>query len=154
MSVQDRIERVLTLRAPRARVWKAITEPAGLSQWLGNRAEVDLRPGGELILEWPEHGIYRCRIVTVEPPHRFAYRWYMTGMNSEEAVETGPSTLVEFSLKEVPEGTMLTLVESGFAAFPADIAAKSYHHSVEGWAIELGELAAYLETAFAPTERA
>ncbi|MDQ3410708.1 MAG: SRPBCC family protein [Chloroflexota bacterium] len=150
MSIQDQIERVMVLRAPRERVWAALTEAAELSRWFGDTAEIDLRPGGELVLGWEEHGVGRCRIEVVEPPRRFAYRWHAPGADEDAPIEAGPNTLVEFTLDEVPEGTRLTLIESGFASLPSDIAAKAFEDNTGGWASELGELAAYIEAAPVP----
>ncbi len=44
--MDDRIEREIHLRAPVERVWQVITEPRYVAQWFGQKAEIDLRPGG------------------------------------------------------------------------------------------------------------
>ena len=47
MAFPDRIERIVSLtRAPRD-VWQALTTAEGLSAWFGERASIDLRPGGD-----------------------------------------------------------------------------------------------------------
>ena len=56
----------------------------------------------------------------------------------------GPRTLVGFTLVEVPEGTCLALVESGFAALPPAVRATALSDNEGGWNAELGDLAALL----------
>ena len=48
---------------------------------------------------------------------RFAYRW---AVESDTPLEEAPSTLVEFTLEPGGNGTIVRLVESGFAALPDD----------------------------------
>jgi uncharacterized protein YndB with AHSA1/START domain len=132
MSYLDRIERRMTFEVPRAEVWAALTEPEQLGRWFGSSAELDLRPGGEGAFHWEHLDVTtRVTVEEVEPPERFSYRWEPGG-----ASEGGPTTLVEFTLEEIPGGTRLTLVESGFAAFPSE----SRQGNEFGWDAELGEL--------------
>jgi uncharacterized protein YndB with AHSA1/START domain len=128
----DRIERQMTFEVSREEVWAAITEADQLARWFGSHAELDLRPGGQGAFRWEELGITTAITVeAVEPPERFAYRWEPGG-----ATKGGPTTLVEFTLEEIPGGTRLTLVESGFAAFPPE----SRRGNEFGWDEELAEL--------------
>ena len=136
MVVQDTIERQMTFELPREDVWAAITEPDQLARWFGSSAELDLRAGGEGSFTWEELGVTtRVVIVAVEPPARFAYRWEPGGAN-----KGGPTTLVEFRLEEIPRGTRLTLVESGFS----QLGIESRQGNEYGWDSELGELRAFL----------
>jgi uncharacterized protein YndB with AHSA1/START domain len=128
MGELDRIERQFTLDVSREEMWAAITEPELLGQWFGSRAELDLRPGGEGLFIWDELDVTtHVTVETVEPPEKFSYRW--------RSSKDGPTTLVEFSLEEVPGGTRLTLVESGFASAP-----EARQRNELGWDEELGEL--------------
>jgi uncharacterized protein YndB with AHSA1/START domain len=136
MTLQDTIERQMTFELAPQAVWAAITEPEQLARWFGTSAELDLRPGGEGSFTWEELGVTtRVMVEVVEPPVRFAYRWEPGGGN-----EGGPTTLVEFRLEEIPGGTRLTLVESGFSQFPAT----SRRGNEFGWDEELGQLRLYL----------
>ena len=134
MAIRDTIERQLTFEAPPEQVWAALTEPGEIARWFGTAAKLDLRPGGEGVFSWNEIAV-PVTVETVEPLRRFAYRWV-----PGQVQEGGPTTLVEFTLDEVPEGTRLTVVESGFAALPE----ASYEDNSGGWDQELGELRDYL----------
>ena len=140
--IPDEVTRKLEIRAPRARVWEALTEPNQLLQWFPTkRAEIDLRPGGDALLEWDEAKA-EAVVDVVEPPGRFVFRWRPEGLGR-------PFTTVSFTLDELEDGasTRVRLVESGFASLPDQIETQSQKGNDEGWAHELRELKEYLEAA-------
>jgi uncharacterized protein YndB with AHSA1/START domain len=138
MNVPDEVRRVVEIRAPRDRVWSALTRPEELLRWFPTEhAAVDLRPGGLASFVWNE-GADEAVIDVVEPPDRFVFRWRPAGQDR-------PYTTVAFSLEEFEGGTRLTLVESGFASLPDQIAQQSREGNDEGWRKELEELTTYLE---------
>jgi len=145
MPIPDRIERTLDLAQPPERVWEALTSAEGLGGWFGNRATVDLRPGGTASIEWDNEQGTRATltIAVVEPPVRFAWTWGIQGLPGSDPRRT----YVEFTLTPSGGGTRLTVVESGFAQVPDDLLGTAYQGNVEGWAEELGELADYLDAA-------
>ena len=69
-------------------VWGAITDPARIAMWFGDRAEVDLRVGGAVSFGWPAGEISRGVITALEPMRRFAFRWDVFGSVSDPAVFT------------------------------------------------------------------
>jgi uncharacterized protein YndB with AHSA1/START domain len=148
--VSDKIERETVIAAPVERVWALLTEAEHLGRWFADAgAEIDLRQGGAMTLTWTGHGTQSARVVAVEPPTRFAYRWApFKDPGGDEPVE-GNSTLVEFTLAPVADGTRLRVVESGFAALATSDEQRAENHkgNTEGWAMELGELADYAQKA-------
>ncbi len=90
------------------------------------------------------------RVVTLDPPHRFAYRW-VTSREDDPSIpfEDMPTTLVEYVLESIPNGTQLTMVESGFASHPEDQRASNFEGNTQGWTGELAKLVAYSETLVA-----
>ncbi|HEU0023774.1 MAG TPA: SRPBCC family protein [Thermoleophilaceae bacterium] len=145
--IPDSIERETLVAAPVDRVWALLTEAEHIGAWFGDAgAEIDLRPGGRLVMRWTEHGEAEARIERVEPGRLFSYRWWspFKGPDDEELTE-GNSTLVEFTLTPEGEGTRLRVVESGFSALDGSPEQRADHHgdNTEGWRIELAELADY-----------
>jgi uncharacterized protein YndB with AHSA1/START domain len=144
--VPDQIERETVIAAPVERVWSLITEAEHLGRWFGDAgAEIDLRPGGEMVLRWQEHGTTRGRVVDVEPHTRFSYRWApFKDPGGTEPVE-GNSTLVEFMLEPQAGGTRLRVVESGFASLDTTDEQRTANHTgnTEGWQFETDELREY-----------
>ena len=142
MEIPDEVRRELEIRAPRDRVWAALTEPVQLLRWFPTKhAEIDLRPGGATVLEWDEARA-EAVVDVVEPPGRFVFRWRPEGLGR-------PFTTVSFTLEELAGGasTRVRLVESGFASLPDQIETQSQKGNDEGWAQELHELKEYLEAA-------
>jgi uncharacterized protein YndB with AHSA1/START domain len=146
--VPDRIERETVINAPVERVWELITDAEHLGRWFGDAgAEIDLRPGGAMVLRWEGYGTSRARVVAVEPRTRFSYRWApFKDPGGEEPVE-GNSTLVEFTLQPQGDATRLRVVESGFASLATseDQRAKNLNGNTRGWEYETDELREYAE---------
>ena len=142
MAFPDRIERTIRLTHPPQRVWAALTTAEGLGTWFGNRAEVDLRVGGQAKLTWDSGDTATLTIERVEPPRVFGYTWPVYGLPDGDPRRT----YVEFTLEPTSTGTTLTMVESGFAQLPEASDHKvAYSGNTEGWTSELGELVTYLD---------
>jgi uncharacterized protein YndB with AHSA1/START domain len=148
--VPDQIERQTVINAPVERVWQLITAAEHLGQWFGDAgAEIDLRPGGAIVLRWAGYGSNRGRVVAVEPHSRFSYRWApFKDPGGEEPVD-GNSTLVEFTLQPEGDATRLRVVESGFASLATseEQRAKNFDGNTDGWERETGELREYATVA-------
>jgi uncharacterized protein YndB with AHSA1/START domain len=141
--VPDTIERETVIDAPVERVWEVLTGLEHLGQWFGDAgAEGEMRPGGIVTLRWSDYGAHPLRIETMEPPHRFAYRWAPA---TRELVD-GQMTLVEFTLTPDGDGTRLQVVESGFAGLdlPEDVRERTFGSNTGGWPHELGHLVEYI----------
>jgi uncharacterized protein YndB with AHSA1/START domain len=142
--IPEQIEREVVIAAPIERVWATITQPEHVGSWFGDAgAEIDLRPGGAIIIRWADYGTGYGVVERVEPPHVFAWRGALIGHTE---VRADNATLVEFTLEPEGDGTRLRVVESGFntLAIPADEALKQAEGNVEGWRIKMEELAAYV----------
>jgi len=146
--VPDQIEREIVIEAPVERVWALLTEAEHVGRWFGDAgAEIDLRPGGAMVLRWAEHGTSHGRVVAVEPHSRFSYRWApFEDPGGEEPLE-GNSTLVEFTLTREGDGTRLRVVESGFASLHAsdEQRARNADANRRGWVAEIDELREYAQ---------
>lgn len=140
----DSIEREIQIDAPVETVWSIVTEPQNISRWFANEAEIDLRPGGDLVFRF-DSGIDGKGVVEkVEPPNLFAFRWISPEPERDMVAAQGHYTTVEFTLQKQGEGTLLRVVESGFAALEgtaAENAALAERHE-GGWGMFLERLAA------------
>jgi uncharacterized protein YndB with AHSA1/START domain len=142
------IERETKIEAPVERVWALLTEAEHVGRWFSDAgAEIDLRPGGAMVLRWEEHGTGRARIVDVEPHRRFSYRWAPIREHWGEDPNERNSTLVEFTLAADGDGTRLKVVESGFEALEGteEQRRSSFEGNSEGWDTQLGNVSRYAE---------
>lgn len=141
--VPDRISREIVIDAPPELVWAIVTEPRHVSRWFSDEAEIDLRPGGAMLLTWHGHGTYPGRVEVADPPHTFAFRWVR---REDDEPGEGTSTLVEITLAAEGAGTRLSVVESGFhgLAWPDEDKARYADENNQGWLHELNELRDYV----------
>jgi len=141
MAFPDRIERTVALSSAPGEVWEALTTAEGLGAWFGERATIDLRPGGAATMTFAGGTTVEMRVERVEEPTVFAYTWRLPDLP-----DTDPRrTYVEFTLEPDGEGTLLHVVESGFAQLPVDTRQSTYDSHSEGWSRELSELAAHVD---------
>ena len=148
-SSTDRIEKTMVLRAPRSRVWRALTDPAQFSQWFGVQLKDPFNPGarvqGPVTSPGYEHLTMDITIDRVEPERLFSWRWQPGGDPNIDPAE--PITLVVFELEEVPEGTRLTVKESGIDRIPVARRSKAYRENDKGWTGQFENLRKYLASA-------
>lgn len=142
--VPEQIERELIVAAPIERVWEIITQPEHVQRWFAfDGASIDLRPGGEIVMRWLEHGTFYARVEEVDPPHRFSYRGSRL---PDDRVGDGNATLVTFTLAPEGNGTRLRVVESGFRELdvPVEAQAEAAEDNTEGWYGAFTTLDAYI----------
>jgi uncharacterized protein YndB with AHSA1/START domain len=137
------IERETVIAAPVEHVWEVLTEADHLGTWFGDAgAEIDLRPGGTMVLRWVEHGTVHGRVERVEPERVFSYRWAARENTGDIELGDGNSTLVEFSLSPQGDDTRLRVVESGFSSLdlPPDEQAEKVRGNQKGWDAKVVDL--------------
>lgn len=151
----DSIEREVLIEAPIETVWSIVTEPAQIARWFADYAEVDLRPGGDLLLRF-ESGIDgKGTVEKVERPSLFSFRWISPEPGRDMDAAQGHYTTVEFRLEPQGQGTLLRVAESGFAALEGtdeQNAALAERHT-GGWGMFLDRLATLASSADVPAGR-
>lgn len=151
-AVTDRIEKQVLLRAPRSRVWRALADSEDFGRWFGCRFEGGFAPGAAVrgtITDPPGYESYPWEvwIERMEPERLLSFRWHPGELLSESETAGEPTTLVTFTLEEVPEGTRLTLVESGFDALPPHRRAPAFKDNDGGWSEQMVRIARHVEAA-------
>lgn len=145
---QDRIEKTIFLRAPRARVWQALANPQEFGEWFGVRIDGAFSPGarvmGRITTPGYDHLTMELLIEQVIPERLFSYRWHPYAIDPAADYSQEPTTLVELRLDEVPEGTTLTVVESGFAAIPAARREEAFRMNEGGWTQQVVNIARHV----------
>jgi uncharacterized protein YndB with AHSA1/START domain len=148
-SSTDRIHKSIVLHAPRSKVWKALTDSQQFGQWFQARVEGPFQAGqraeGRITYPGYEHLRFEVEVEQMEPERLFSWRWQPGGDAEVDPAE--PTTLVVFELEEVPEGTRLTVTESGFDRIPVARRARAYRENDEGWSGQMGALEKYLASA-------
>ena len=144
----DRIEKSIVLRAPRSRVWRALSNPDEFGRWFGARLSGAFVPGARVSAQITtpgyDHLAFELVVETVEPERRFAYRWHPYAIDPTVDYTSEPMTRVEFRLAEVAEGTELTVIESGFDQIPVARRAEAFRMNEGGWAGQLENIQRYV----------
>jgi uncharacterized protein YndB with AHSA1/START domain len=91
-----------------AKVWRALTEPALLAEWLLPVVDLRLEPGATFMFRTQPYpgwdGTVSCRVLEIEPQRKLSYAWTVPFLD----------TVVTFTLAPTASGTRLSLVQSGF----------------------------------------
>lgn len=155
-STTDAILKTVVLAAPLERVWAAISDSAQFGRWFGATFEgpfvAGQRVAGRIVptaldasvakLQEPYDGApLDVVVVRVEPMRHLSFRWHPY---EAEPGEEQVTTLVEFDLHPVAEGTRLTVTESGFDAVPLARRAQAFAQNEDGWSHQARLIAAYL----------
>lgn len=144
----DRIEKSVVLRAPRARVWQALTDAEQFGQWFGVEMAGPFAPGarvtGRVTHKGYEHVPFEITIERMEPERLLAWRWHPDAVDTGVDYSAEPTTLVVFELTEVADGTQLKVLESGFDSIPLSRRATAYRGNEDGWAQQMVAIERYL----------
>lgn len=109
-SQSDAVSFEIELRHPPQKVWRALTEPALLAEWLLPVVGLELEKGKAFTLQGPEmpgwDGLVSCRMLEIEACTKLSYAWSVGDMALD--------TVVTFTLTPTSSGTRLSLVQSGF----------------------------------------
>ena len=144
----DRIEKQLLLRAPRSRVWRALTQVSQFGSWFGVQLEGQFLPHsklmGRITSKGYEHLKLQLEVQALQPESYFAYRWHPYAVDPNVDYSSEPTTLVEFRLEEAPGGTQLFVTESGFERIPLARRAEAWRMNDGGWAAQLENIARHV----------
>jgi uncharacterized protein YndB with AHSA1/START domain len=147
----DRIETKILLRVPRDRAWRALTDAREFGTWFGAKLAGQFAPGatvkGTITEEGYEGLPFEIVVDRIEPKSRFSWRWHPYAIDPGADYSSEPPTLVEWELKEVPEGTLLAVVESGFDKIPAARRAEAHRMHEEGWGAQMKSIERHLAKA-------
>jgi uncharacterized protein YndB with AHSA1/START domain len=156
----DRIEKNVTLRAPRERVWRALTDSQQFGTWFGVELDGPFVAGQHITgriaptkvdpetarLQEPYRGAkFECTIDRIEPMHLFSFRWHPFAIDPAVDYSSEPMTLVTFELGDAEGGaTSLRITESGFDQLPLERRARAFAANEGGWAKQSELIARYL----------
>jgi uncharacterized protein YndB with AHSA1/START domain len=162
VAITDRIEKQVLLRAPRARVWNALTDVREFEKWFGVRFDRPFAPGarmrGVLVGTTVDAAVARAQrqhaavpfeitVDRIEPERLFSFRWHPFAVDQTVDYSKEPTTLVEFVLEDAPDGVLLIVSESGFDRIPLERRSQAFTSNDEGWSIMVKLVETYLGQA-------
>jgi uncharacterized protein YndB with AHSA1/START domain len=150
-SSTDRIEREILLKAPLARVWRALSNAEEFGDWFGVALKgktfaAGQRVQGQITYPGYEHLVFDVLIVNMEPERLLSFRWHPGAVDPSVDYSKEPTTLVEFELKEVEGGTLLRVVESGFDKIPPSRRLEAFRMNSGGWDEQMKNIERHVAT--------
>jgi uncharacterized protein YndB with AHSA1/START domain len=106
----DAISFEFDLKHQPQKVWRALTDPVLLTEWLLPVVGFELSPGAAFAFKtqpfpgWD--GTVNCRVLEIDTHKKLSYAWVVGDMELD--------TVVTFTLTPTTSGTRLSLVQSGF----------------------------------------
>jgi uncharacterized protein YndB with AHSA1/START domain len=158
-AVADRIEKKVLLKAPKARVWKALTDAKEFGEWFGVKFDGAFVAGAPLRgvvmptkvdpevarLQQPYAGkTFDITVDRIEPQSLFSFRWHPYAIEPGVDYSKEPTTLVVFTLEEKSDGVLLTVTESGFDQIPLARRAEAFTANEGGWTMQMTLVEKYL----------
>ncbi len=143
----DRIEKQIVLRTTPARVWRALSNAREFGTWFGAEFEGEFAPGKEARGKVKYQGkelVMTFVVERMEPERLLVFRWHPFAIDPTVDYGSEPMTRVELSLSPVPEGTRLTVTESGFDQIPLARRARAFEMNTHGWAQQLENIARHV----------
>jgi len=155
----DRLEKKILLKAPRARIWRALTDANEFGTWFGMKFNGRFTPGAQVTgvispttvdpevgkAQKPHEGMpFEITIDRIEPQRLFSFRWHPFAIDRNVDYSTEPTTLIEFTLDDAPEGILLTVSESGFDRIPLARRVQAFAANEQGWAMMVKVIEKYI----------
>ena len=118
------------------KVWRALTDPVLLAEWLLPVIDLELVPGAAFTFKTQAYpgwdGTVNCRFLEIEAQRKLRYTWVVGDMLD---------TVVTFTLTPTPSGTRVSLVQSGFKPEQK----QNFGGARYGWKLMGGKLVDLLE---------
>lgn len=155
----DRIEKTILLRAPRTRVWRALSDSKEFGAWFGVKFDGPFVAGANIrgtivgTVVDPQVAAaqkqfantpFEITVDRIEPENSISFRWHPNAVDPGVDYSREPTTLIEFTLEDAPNGTVLTVTESGFDKIPLARRAKAFSANEQGWAVVVTLVEQYL----------
>jgi uncharacterized protein YndB with AHSA1/START domain len=155
----DRVQKKIILRAPRDRVWRAITDATRFGSWFGVELDGPFVVGKEAsgrieptkvdpdVAKHQEAArgmLWRAFVERMDPMDVFSFRWHPYAIDPNADYSKEPMTLVTFELQDAEGGTLLTVTESGFDRLPPARRAQARESNEIGWGHQTRLIEKYL----------
>jgi len=149
MADSDRIEKEIVVRAPRSRVWRALTSSREFGEWFRCQFDDEFAVGkvmrGRITHAGFEHVTMEITIERMDAEELFSFRWHPYALDPKVDYSSEPPTLIEFRLRDAEGGTHLRVVESGFDGIPEWRRSEAFRMNEHGWTAQMENIRTHVE---------
>ncbi len=125
------------VRATPEAVFRAISEPTGLTRWLCDHAQLTPEVGGRYRLGWTDGPTHEGRIAEFVPGRQIGFEWSWPGVELQ-------GTILRLAAEPKGDGALLMVTHTGF---PRDEKSTDLYGGAEwGWTYFALNLKSVLET--------
>ena len=148
------VERSIVINAPRERVWLALSDAEKFGTWFGANLKGQTFESGKRV-RGPmasancghDKAYFDAVLERIEPQDVLAYSWHPYAVDPAIDYAQEESTLVTFTLSDAPgNGTLLTVLETGFDKVPPHRRQEAYRMHSGGWEAQLKNVMRYVTT--------
>jgi uncharacterized protein YndB with AHSA1/START domain len=147
-SSTNRLEKRIELKAPPARVWRALTDWREFGAWFKVNLEGPFVVGktsrGRIAYPGYEHLVMEVVVQKMETEKLFSFHWHPYAVDTKVDYSKERPTLVEFRLEETAGGTLLIVSETGFDAIPESRRAEAFRMNSGGWEQQVMNIEAHV----------
>jgi uncharacterized protein YndB with AHSA1/START domain len=147
VSDSNSIERSIVIDASRDRVWRALADAKEFGSWFGVKLEGQTfasgqRARGQMSGACGHNDVWFDVVVEqIKPQDLFSFHWHPYAIDPAVDYSKEQPTLVTFTLKDAPgNGTLLTVVESGFDNVPPHRRLEAFRMNNGGWDAQINNI--------------
>lgn len=133
-----RVDRAIEIRATPERVWRALTTRDELSAWFRVAIDGEIAAGREVWMTSTDPTYagqrFKVRFTELTPPRRLVWQWHPGEVDPKVDYSREPETTVTIELEPTPDGTRVSVSETGFDRISLERRAKVYRDNDQGWA--------------------
>lgn len=148
---ENQIEKSIVIKAPRKRVWQALSDSKEFGKWFGASIDDAFKPGararGKITAKGHENLDMEMMIDRVEPEKVISWRWHPAAVDPAVDYSSEPTTLVQLTLEEQGNNTKLSVVETGFDSLPPSRRDAALRMNDEGWSAQMKNIDRYVASS-------
>lgn len=146
--MENRVEKRIELKAPVARVWRALTDYREFGEWFRVKLEGPFVAGqisrGHITHPGYEHVKWEAVVQKMEAERLFSFTWHPYAIDPKIDYSKETPTLVEFRLEKTAGGTLLVVTESGFDKIPVGRREEALRKNEGGWTAQMKNIESYV----------
>jgi len=148
---ESKIEKFVELKCSVSRVWRALTDYREFGRWFRVKIDAPFAPGqisrGHITYPGYEHLKWEAVVEAIEPERLFSFTWHPYAVDPDADYSDEQPTLVEFRLDPTANGTLLSVIESGFEKIPAHRRAEAFRANDAGWAEQMKNIERHISAS-------
>ena len=151
------IRKQIEIKAPLEKVWNAIIDHEQFGKWFRVKIDKPFAVGevstGNITYPGYEHIKWKAKIKEIVEYKLFSLTWHPYACDPDVDYDSEEPTLVEFRLEKTDNGTLLTVIESGFDKIPKHRFAEAFRMNEGGWEQQMKNVSDYVLQTKQPNSR-